>query len=946
MSFDAKLAYLLNLGFDYEKCLTALGLYDDLQEASNWMLTTQFQDAMAPTTTQCTMPTVPTNSSTQISSSTDISFQDQKELERQRMDVLKRVSESKKQKRLDQQARQRVLNDIKEDRGHAKQLKPIRANAKHQQDPSAATTASTSSYTVAEDIQQTALSHIQQELKKQKKLNQVAKQRVLDDIRMDRQNKQQRKQPQNRQPTTSSSSSAVAPTATSHNDHNARQKTALIQFKLTNGSLVRQSFDGTALLESVYKFVTDQENGSGHPMDSDEHICLVSAFPRRTFGPEEGQISVQDAGFLPNVSLNINRVSTSISATPLGTMEMDENDDGDEEIYSASEDEDEEDDNFIRQPIADPHRSRRRHTDRLPFARQNRVTNPNWSWGRPGHRLGNEEDASIAPALIENTSQQEEEDSVETSRRQNMLTAIEQRRTSLKDNDSNINGVGGANQNKISKDVTSLKETCFSQVAAILSSSSKDTQRLLKNLVCISPDMASLLLSRLMATRKLDRLSLSRLVRHCYLQHVTLDSYVYGTDSLLEELSHANSLIKLVLRGCDLMTDAGIRYLEGLKYLEYLDVSDCKITDKGLKSITKLSSLVYLNLSKTHITDAGLQWFTRTTHCQPHLETLLLTGCKGIKSPCTFSSLQDFTALAHLSLGGTCIGKQEVAPKDMRQLNQSLALLDICRTDITDNDLVQLIAGFGQLKELKLGGCPNITTRGLARFANNMHQLEIIQFPDREHDLDDILIRFKDCPLRYLDLTGFLQVTDVGAQHIAKMTQLQYLSLSGTKVTDEGVAQLKGLQELEKLYLDKTNVTDAGLSQIKGLRLLNTLSLGRTKISNEGLQAMGNVEETNYALQLRTLNLQNCENVSDLGVKALASKKGYNIIYTVNEQLNNLFFIFFIFFILDMVNLSNLNLDHTGVSLQCVNHLKDLVYLKPVRLLGIDKVQDDGMDVM
>ncbi|CAO3588819.1 unnamed protein product, partial [Absidia cylindrospora] len=66
-------------------------------------------------------------------------------------------------------------------------------------------------------------------------------------------------------------------------------------FKLTNGSLARQSFDGAALLESLYKFVADQETGSGHPMGSDEHICLVSAFPRRTFGPEEGQISVQDA---------------------------------------------------------------------------------------------------------------------------------------------------------------------------------------------------------------------------------------------------------------------------------------------------------------------------------------------------------------------------------------------------------------------------------------------------------------------------------------------------------------------------------------------------------------------------------------------------------------------------------------------------------------------------
>ncbi|CAO3588818.1 unnamed protein product [Absidia cylindrospora] len=113
MSFDAKLAYLLDLGFDYEKCLTALRLYDDLQEASNWMLTSQFQDAMAPTRTQYTGASVSNNSPMQVSSNNDISLQDQQELERQRMDVFKRISESKKQKRLDQQARQRVLNDIR-----------------------------------------------------------------------------------------------------------------------------------------------------------------------------------------------------------------------------------------------------------------------------------------------------------------------------------------------------------------------------------------------------------------------------------------------------------------------------------------------------------------------------------------------------------------------------------------------------------------------------------------------------------------------------------------------------------------------------------------------------------------------------------------------------------------------------------------------------------------
>lgn len=46
-------------------------------------------------------------------------------------------------------------------------------------------------------------------------------------------------------------------------------------------------------------------------------------------------------------------------------------------------------------------------------------------------------------------------------------------------------------------------------------------------------------------------------------------------------------------------------------------------------------------------------------------------------------------------------------------------------------------------------------------------------------------------PLEHLDLTGFLNVTDDGAEHIAEMKHLRYLSLDGTKVTDAGVELLR-----------------------------------------------------------------------------------------------------------------------------------------------------------
>jgi hypothetical protein len=46
--------------------------------------------------------------------------------------------------------------------------------------------------------------------------------------------------------------------------------------------------------------------------------------------------------------------------------------------------------------------------------------------------------------------------------------------------------------------------------------------------------------------------------------------------------------------------------------------------------------------------------------------------------------------------------------------------------------------------------------------------------------------------LEHLDLKGFLNITDDGAQHIACMKHLRYLNLNGTKVTDQGIILFKG----------------------------------------------------------------------------------------------------------------------------------------------------------
>ena len=159
-----------------------------------------------------------------------------------------------------------------------------------------------------------------------------------------------------------------------------------------------------------------------------------------------------------------------------------------------------------------------------------------------------------------------------------------------------------------------------------------------------------------------------------------------------------------------------------------------------------------------------------------------LDGCRGIKASDTFSLLDNgksklvlkkqhailthiiiltaFPELVQLSLASTEIGAQTTVP---RRSLQHLQVLDAGRTGLDDDDMTKIVASFSELRELKLGGCMHITTRGLAALARgkssrkcnglgvtcsyialhlDLKCLEMIQFPNREEELDGVLARY------------------------------------------------------------------------------------------------------------------------------------------------------------------------------------------------------------
>jgi len=89
------------------------------------------------------------------------------------------------------------------------------------------------------------------------------------------------------------------------------------------------------------------------------------------------------------------------------------------------------------------------------------------------------------------------------------------------------------------------------------------------------------------------------------------------------------------------VTDAGLKAMAGMTWLNELRLRETAITDAGLAELGKLPNLRRLTLNRTSVTDKGIAALARL----PDLEYLMLDGCRGI----TDASLTSLTACKHLT---------------------------------------------------------------------------------------------------------------------------------------------------------------------------------------------------------------------------------------------------------------------------------------------------------
>jgi Leucine rich repeat/Leucine Rich repeat len=146
-----------------------------------------------------------------------------------------------------------------------------------------------------------------------------------------------------------------------------------------------------------------------------------------------------------------------------------------------------------------------------------------------------------------------------------------------------------------------------------------------------------------------------------------------------------------------------------------------------------------------------------------------------------------------------------------------------------------------------------------------------------------------------------MMVTDAGVAHLAGLTKLRVLNLSGTDVGDAGLSHLSRLTNLRELRLSATSVTSGGLAHLRGLTNLQMIDLSGTSITDAGLVHLSGLKG------LRVLDLSNTR-ITDAGLVYLEGLTG----------------------------LQTLDLSDTGISKSAAVHLKKLTCLRSLDLLGTE----------
>jgi Leucine-rich repeat (LRR) protein len=176
--------------------------------------------------------------------------------------------------------------------------------------------------------------------------------------------------------------------------------------------------------------------------------------------------------------------------------------------------------------------------------------------------------------------------------------------------------------------------------------------------------------------------------------------------------------------------------------------------------------------------------------------------------------------------------------------------------------------------------------------------------------------------------TGSEALTRDGMKAIAKLTQLQVLSLAGGEFSESAFSHVSRLQHLRRLDLHATNVLDDDLTHLSQLKELRHVDLGNTGVESLPLPQLP---------QLQSLSLEGVS-LKCLAPSGLAASHNLRQLSLFNASLDDDSWRA----IGELRQLRHLDLRHSNLTNQQLAYFEGLDNLTSLLLNGVD-VNDDGI---
>jgi serine/threonine protein kinase/Leucine-rich repeat (LRR) protein len=252
--------------------------------------------------------------------------------------------------------------------------------------------------------------------------------------------------------------------------------------------------------------------------------------------------------------------------------------------------------------------------------------------------------------------------------------------------------------------------------------------------------------------------------------------------------------------------DADLAVLAAVPGLLELSLADTQITDEGLTHVSGLKRLQSLNLSKTQISSSGL------AHLQRLLELTELNLERTAVHEGVLQHLKRLTSLEKLYLSDTKI--TDAALIHLKTL-PSLKLLTLHGTGLTETTHAALEEA---LPELKIAWDGADVERAVAlRLLAKQATLAVL---DRAGTRQAGIATVESLPggrilIKAADLSTAQGINDDDLQQLALLTDVEQLSLAGTKITRDGLLSLATLKKLRQLDLGTMQLPPAAVKSLR-----------------------------------------------------------------------------------------------------------------------------------